>query len=36
VILILWQTGIELKKSKDADGDYTPEEFFEVLSDIYA
>ncbi|KAJ2918617.1 hypothetical protein MD484_g1803, partial [Candolleomyces efflorescens] len=29
-------TGIELKASKDAGGDYTPEELFEVLSDIYA
>ncbi|RXW18706.1 hypothetical protein EST38_g7146 [Candolleomyces aberdarensis] len=36
---ILWLanlTGIELKTSKDGEGDYTPQEFFEVLSDIYA
>ncbi|KAJ2936955.1 hypothetical protein H1R20_g146, partial [Candolleomyces eurysporus] len=36
---IIWLanlTGIELKTSKEGEGDYTHEEFFEVLSDIYA
>ena len=34
--LKLPQTGISLKKNKDDDGDYTADELFEVLSDIYA